>query len=459
MANDAQQGVNMLFQSVRIATSTAEVSLSFVNELVKNMVSRDLYARELKKAVRTGDTSFVAGEDHDISMVRKELESRSIPFMEGQYGNGKGLIFPTKYTGIVNDKVEEIHRLKVRSSEISPLQLSSYSGGGDCREITGLDSVHTELLKDICNQRDIPYNVIEKWNGEFAVRYAAKDTGRMERARMDTIAALNGEHGKILLSQLEWSNENYLKVEKQLRSELPKENVYYVDGSGKELMARNNEVIYSDGDFKMEIQGPYKRSGLSGSKEFRDYRGYVNKVRAALSSMEHDPVRLTEQEYREYQKTENKADFLVKKQRESGRPALSHEEIIALGSMNARLIVMEEKLLIEHPSAKPEPFVGISLSESLVPMTAQERSGYESVLADPATQSIDGMDMEALYAADRGVCSSELSEPIETSLIEEEILGERNVDRVMDDVSVMEHGRAAEDMELDSMVEDLSWDE
>ena len=80
-------------------------------------------------------------------------------------------------------------------------------------------------------------------------------------------------------------------------------------------------------------------------------------------------------------------------------------------------------------------------------------------MADPATQSTDGMDMEALYAADRGVCSSELSEPIETSLIEEEILGERNVDRVMDDVSVMEHGRAAEDMELDSMVEDLSWDE
>ena len=133
MANDAQQGVNMLFQSVRIATSTAEVSLSFVNELVKNMVSRDLYARELKKAVRTGDTSFVAGEDQDISLVRKELESRSIPFMEGQYGNGKGLIFPTKYTGIVNDKIEEIQRLKGRSSEISALQLSAYSGGGDCR--------------------------------------------------------------------------------------------------------------------------------------------------------------------------------------------------------------------------------------------------------------------------------------------------------------------------------------
>lgn len=429
-AREAEQGINHLFQSLRVATSAANVAVSSTLEVVKLFSNKDPISKAMKRIDKHGATSLIVVDEDELRNLTDRLSEKEIPFMVSNYGAKKAIIIPSVHEKVVLDTIEMERIAQESTFEISPGRMNRFEDK-ETAEVKDLDKVQTEILKRRLNEHKVHFYITESERG-FNVVYRKAEEPAFERARRDACVDLSGKYGELAKQQVDFREKHYKDLMNTIKYDVPEKPFYVVDENGKTLKVDRDFLTYQVGDSKFEFRAPKNRRPNT-TLESRDMSSFSKDVNNVLCSMK-SPVQLDEEQYQEYLEAENQRDYVLQKQREEGRPVLSKQDMEELAKINRQRESIEEKLTQSHAVADPEPYSELNTEQSFFGFTEQERIDWETMHDKAEAVFEDGILLDDARAANRDLTPMDRDIDMEGDALSEEILDIDEYESGMEDV-------------------------
>lgn len=376
------QGINYGLKAIEISLSTTSTVADIVYQALK-MFDNDKAISSMNKLIKNNQTEYIMCDVDEMETLRKRLESRGVGIdpdtgkrQEGalsiitkdEIGNERGMIvFNKKYHQLVLSTVRSFYAER-EGGLVDPKTLAAYSQGM-MKEIHGIDKEELMMFDKQSKAYKVPYCVEGPENGLYTIRFGDRDQDEMEKIRIDTAVIMTSKAGNIYRKQLQYENDNFLKlryavlngIDKDTDTQIMKDSVI-VDRSGKTIAFENNGVRCTD-TFNMKF---YNKNNVQYKQNVNDFICGMQK-----------PVLLTKEQYQAYKLETNKEEFLVETERKLGCPELTKDDLDLIAKEKRERDIIEGKLSQNHPVTMRERMDDFNLEESVFSFSEKERQNYE----------------------------------------------------------------------------------
>lgn len=441
------QGVNYGLKAIDITMNATATTAELLLQAMK-MFDGNGSVRAMNKLIKNNETEYVMCDVDEMQTLKSRLEKKGVGVdkdtgkkMEGvlavmvkdENGKERGMVvYNKKYHDLVVNTIRAFNAER-QGGIVDFKSLDTYSDGR-MKTINNIDKNELMLFDKQCKAYGVPYAIQGPENGKYEISFADRDRDEMERIRLDTATALTGKSAPIYIKQLEYENQTQLNIRQSVLTGKDKESnenikvgTVVVDRDGRKIEFTKRGVMCTD-EFSQKF---YKRDKPDFKKSVDSFFCDMNK-----------PVILEKDEYAKYKLEYNKEYFLIKAEKQQGRPELSQEEMSILANELKQRDIIEKKLMKEHPTDFKERLENYSIEEATFDFDEKEKIQFKDILDKTNPNTLD----EELYevAEDKFLDwdIDDCSTTVEEIELEEEII-EGNVptnidiqeDMMLDDIS------------------------
>lgn len=336
MSLDVERNMDLSFKLTNLFLTGALTMTEVVLE-VGNYLNKDPSAKLLNKYVKNGgQLDFTVCQPKFEKELAERLKDAGVTFLQTS-SMAKGGVNLFLYADYEREKVDRVlaeFRAEHSRDGIADRSVFYAYADGNVRQLSGLDNAQAMLVAEHAEKRGMKIIVDEPQKGVFNISYAGKDLEKMTRIKADVAIELAGEAGKALRKQLDYENRNVVRILNKINSHAEKEPAHVVDLNGQKLEIDRYGVRYEGQESVITVD--------------RNEENFKERANELLQRMR-GPVLLTDEKMKEFEKEPDKKAFLVKADRENGRPAYTADEYQAVREMMEKKELYELKLSMLNP--------------------------------------------------------------------------------------------------------------
>ena len=427
-AQNAQQCISWFFQVSGLALDMVQTPADCLEKALAPL-DNDPYINSLNKMIQKDETDHwmmvrFHGENEEdyqkrIGQIKSELQENNV--WAHTVRRGETVEFITLKGEA--DKASQVFNQYRNYDDpvISNKDLNAISGG-KIKEFKTNDVYAAYMFQKRCEANHIPVKVeavsdIKSQDMIYKVRFRESDQNIMTAIKRNIAIDINDPAKELRKTQIDYEMKASLdNINKTLN--LENKNMVIVGRNGTDLkIGENGVTIIKDGQAETVFKGS---SDMSIDK-------FKSKVLGEMSRMG-VTVAMTKEQYEQYQKSENKKDFLIDTERKAGRPVLSHEEIEIYKKAEQQRSIVESKLSQSHPAETRVDLNDYNNFESLCVFKTDEKIDFEAVHDASESQFSDANFYDDARAFDEGIMAEDLDVGIEADEIYEEMIGNDTID-------------------------------
>lgn len=336
MSIEVERSLDLFFKLTNIYIQGPTNVMDVVKEALKYF-DKDPAAKALKSYMKNGgQLDFSICLPQHAKEMSERLKDEGVIFLEtSSMANGgvRMFVFADADKERVNKVLKEFRAEHAINGITDKSTFLAYAEGNAIK-ISNLDFVDAKLIEEHSAKRGIQIMIEEPEKGKFSILYAQKDEKVMNRIKADTAIELSGLAGQALKKQIEYENENYMKIMRDASAWKYNRPFHIVDLAGNHMKADKYGVTYEGKEGRITIE-----------RNESDFNERLNELMIKMRG----PVRLTEKEYEKFQNTMNQKEFLIHADRNNGRPIYTKEEYSAIQEMIQKKELYELKLAMLEP--------------------------------------------------------------------------------------------------------------
>lgn len=412
----AMQMINWFFQTAGLVLDTAQTTSDVVSRSLMPL-DNDPYIHQLNVMIRNNECNMQrlvqkngeSAEDYKKRIDEfKERVNEAGCFCHIQQ-SGNDFIIITK-----KEEANQINKILLSNSEHIDNQTMNAISGGDIKEYR-TDDIHVAyMFQKRCEKNNVPVKIdavseINNPNTVYKIRFSESDRDIMQAIKRNVAIDVSDKAKNIRARFMDYEvNKNLSNINSVLNLSEPQH--YLVGEKGNTIKINPNSiVVISDAGAETIYEGRQK----SLQKVFNQ-RALYEVLKMGSTTL------LTEEQYAQYMKAENKKDFLIDVEREKGKPVLTDAEKDILAKAERSRSLIENKLLQDHPEEISVDLNDYNNEESLNAFKSNEMINYEA--SHDATES--GLSNATFLNDARALNDGLYSEPIEVKLTADEIAEE-----------------------------------
>ena len=336
MSIEVERTLDLFFKLTNICVQGPTNIMDVINEAFKYF-AKDPAAKALKSYMKNGgQLDFTICLPQHAKEISERLKDEGIVFLEtSSMANGgvRMFVFADADKERVDRVLSEFRAARELGGICDKSTFLAYAEG-NVKKISNLELVDAKVIEEHAAKRGIQIMVEEPQKGKFSVLYAQKDERSMNRIKADTAIELSGLAGQALRKQIDYENDNYMKIMKNAAGWQYDNPFHIVDLNGNHMEVNKLEIIYEGKEGRITVDR--KESDLNERVNV-----LMNKMRG--------PVRLSNKEYEKFQNAINQKEFLVHADRNNGRPIYTKDEYAAIREMMDKKELYEMKLAMQDP--------------------------------------------------------------------------------------------------------------
>lgn len=422
--------LNILFKSSNIVTETINTALSLLEAVLPK---EDLNPENTawRKAIDDGNVDVITCTNEDNrKILLSNLQDNDILYQ--CFGN---MVFTF---GSDRETVNEI--CQQFSEEKTVNEIISENNQKGFIELNVESETDMNNFMDRLDKNNVDYTVIHSLRDGDSHKIIISDSDYdiLDRIKIDVaIDKVDTEYNKIIAKETQILDKYNLGLMKQIG---------FKDKESEFIIADiNGSVIQGNSKF-MTINNENENPTRVLNSRINDYE----KVMKAFCNM-NQPTMLTKEQYKLYENSDNKEDFLINVRREQGIGNLTKEELDTVIKHEKERELITQKLIQNHPEENIADLNDYNCEQSFLFFKKAEMENYEfnhdkseSIYQDASFLNDAYMEYIGFDVVESETDYKELSE------IEERIFNEKERDKKLEDLGInTEEINAEESMNTD----------
>lgn len=425
MASDVDRNVNMLFKVAFLGLKSV-TSLEAVAYHTLEYMNRDPDAKILKKHIdKGGNLSFsVCQPEYEQELDRRMKQEGIIHFKSSTatLGGNKIFMFAEKDAKAVEQILSEM-RLEHGKGGLLDKQMMNDLSEGSLKKITGLNKYEATMFCDMAKGNGINVALENPDTGTYNLVYRMEDQNKINNMKM-TIAIQEADPLVYsgIRKQLDFEEKKMLGLMDEAEKYQSNKPYYLIDLDGNIACIKEEKVTFWEpGGQQIVINS----DDLDRNETVRSMIGTMN-----------NPAKFRQEEMEWYNNLtpQSKVNAVIGRDKESGRPDLTNEEIEAMRKMQDARELYEAKLAMDNPDLELYSYSYLNNE-----MKMAEFVEYEKINAEFVHDKTESMEQEVpvIYDDARSLFrgfheeKEELDQKIEE--LGDAIMDDRDIDELMDE--------------------------
>ena len=396
---DVDRQLDLLMKTLDLS---ARWTQTFANVLQSALMyyDKDPAAKALSKEFKNGAKPMysLCSDKKEAEKVALKLDEAGVVYFKGTYDNTPIFIYSDKQKELAEQAILEHRAEQNQGGVVDKSAIAAVSKGG-IRTIKNLDLYQAMLFEEHCRENHISIAINESRQGIYEVSFSRQNAGKMEGIKRLVSVELAGEAGNLLKKQLQYENDNYMRIYEKAVSE--KEKFYIADLDGKTIEVGRFDIRFNDGNATIRID--------------RNDKEFYQKVNEIMNGMR-EVVDLTEIEYDAFVETmrkksdkpdaERRFEYLSEIDKEHGRPRFSQLDYEVYQKAIDTRALYETKLAMDNPEQEAYQYSFTNNDMRMADFVAFERINKEDVHDKAEAFQPDPVILNDAMSMYKGFCDS-----------------------------------------------------
>lgn len=367
MAQEVERQIDLIFKSANLALTGITTFSGVVLQTLKYTGNTDPAAEALVKYInKGGNLSFSMCQPEQADAIALKFEEAGVTVVRSDgniFGGATAFVFASADDRLVKQALDE-YRAEQGIGGITAKSVVYNQAKGDVRRLDNLDMHEAMLFSAHSSEMGINIAINEPSSGNYSMTFATRNKQVIDNIKATVAVELTGDAGDALRKQLQYENDNAMRISARVQDE--KDSFYIVDLDHTVIKIEEDNLVYKGRDGNIRLS--------------RTDSDFNNKCTALIGSMR-GPVDIESKEIKMYQSADRKKrkEFLVKKDKEHGRPQYTVEEVEAIKKLQAARELYEEKLSRDNPDMEILNYSYTNDEMRMATFDAYERINEEAI--------------------------------------------------------------------------------